>query len=56
MGQCNHRRAHDLSGRIRVLDGLYVAIAEERGVPLLTTDDRLARSGPPCEVLAPGDR
>lgn len=47
------QRAYDLSGRIRVLDGLYVAIAEERGVPLLTTDERLARSDPPCEVLAP---
>lgn len=47
------RRAFDLRDRIRVVDGLYVALAEERGVPLLTTDRRLVRADPPCEVLAP---
>lgn len=47
------RRAFDLRERIRVVDGLYVALAEERGVPLLTTDRRLVRADPPCEVLAP---
>ena len=47
------KRAFDLRERIRVVDGLYVALAEERGVPLLTTDRRLVRADPPCEVLAP---
>lgn len=46
-------RAHDLSGRIRVLDGLYVALAEARGVPLVTTDTRLVRAQLPIEVDAP---
>jgi len=47
------QRAFGFRERIRVLDGLYVALAEERGVPLLTTDQRLVRAEPPCEVLAP---
>lgn len=47
------RRALGLQDRIRVLDGLYVAVAEQRRCPLLTTDLRLARAEPPCEVLAP---
>ncbi len=47
------KRAFDLRASIRVVDGLYVALAEERGVPLLTTDRRLVRADPPCEVLAP---
>jgi predicted nucleic acid-binding protein len=45
------RRALDLQDRIRVVDGLYVALAEERGCPLLTTDRRLAAADPPCEVI-----
>jgi predicted nucleic acid-binding protein len=47
------RRAFELRERIRVADGLYVALAEERAVPLVTTDRRLARAGPPCEVAVP---
>lgn len=47
------QRAFDLRERIRVVDGLYVALAEERDVPLLTTDQRLVRADPPCAVLAP---
>jgi predicted nucleic acid-binding protein len=47
------QRAFGLRERIRVVDGLYVALAEERSVPLLTTDQRLVRADPPCEVLAP---
>lgn len=47
------RRAFDLRRNIRVLDALYVALAEERGAALLTTDDRLIRADPPCEVLTP---
>lgn len=47
-------RAFELRDRIRVLDGLYVALAEERACPLVTTDRRLAGSQPPCELLWPG--
>lgn len=47
------RAAFELRGRLRVLDGLYVALAAERGVPLVTTDLRLARAAAPCEVIAP---
>ena len=45
------RRALALQGNIRVLDGLYVALAEERDCPLVTTDARLVRAKPPCEVI-----
>lgn len=49
-------RALALQDRIRVLDGLYVALAESRGCPLVTTDRRLSRAQPPCEVrAAPAD-
>jgi predicted nucleic acid-binding protein len=44
-------RALDLQSRIRVLDGLYVALAEERQCPLVTTDQRLAGAETPCEVV-----
>lgn len=47
-------RAVDLAGRIRVLDGLYVALAETRGARLVTTDQRLARAQLPVPVDAPG--
>lgn len=47
------QRALELGEGIRVLDGLYVALAEERRCPLVTTDRRLARSGAPCELIAP---
>lgn len=45
------RAALNLRKRIRVVDGLYVALAAERGCPLLTSDARLARAKPPCEVI-----
>lgn len=45
------RRAYELAERLRILDGLYVALAEARGCALLTTDRRLAASRPPCQVL-----
>jgi predicted nucleic acid-binding protein len=45
------RRALELQQRIRVLDGLYVALAEQRQCALLTTDRRLANGDPPCEVI-----
>jgi predicted nucleic acid-binding protein len=44
-------RALELQDRIRVLDGLYVAVAEQLGAPLLTTDARLVGSDPPCDVI-----
>ena len=47
------RRAFALRERIRVLDGLYVALAEQHGCALVTTDHRLAGARPPCEVLSP---
>jgi predicted nucleic acid-binding protein len=46
-------RALGLQTRIRVLDALYVALAEERGAALVTTDARLARAQLPVRVLAP---
>lgn len=46
-------RALDLDGRIRVQDALYVALAEEYGCALVTTDRRLARSGVPVEIRVP---
>jgi predicted nucleic acid-binding protein len=46
-------RAFALSERIRVLDGLYVALAAERSCALVTTDRRLADAQAPCDVVAP---
>jgi predicted nucleic acid-binding protein len=46
-------RALELHGRIRVLDGLYVALAQERGCPLVTTDKRLGGADAPCEIRVP---
>lgn len=45
-------RAFELRESIRMLDGLYVALAERHGCPLVTTDGRLARAHPPCTVIA----
>lgn len=45
------RRALELQDNIRVLDGLYVALAEQNECPLLTTDARLAGANPPCDVI-----
>ncbi len=39
-------------GRIRVVDLLYVALAEKLGFPLLTTDARLARACPLAQEIA----
>jgi predicted nucleic acid-binding protein len=47
------RRAFALSEHIRVTDGLYVALADELGCPLVTTDRRLAGAHAPCEVRVP---
>lgn len=40
-----------LDGRIRVLDGLYIALAERLGCAVLTSDRRLAEADPPCEIV-----
>jgi predicted nucleic acid-binding protein len=47
------RRALELQERVRVLDGLYIALAEEFDVPLVTTDRRLRGADLPVEVLTP---
>jgi predicted nucleic acid-binding protein len=47
------RRAFALREQIRVTDGLYVALADELGCPLVTTDRRLAGAHAPCEVRVP---
>lgn len=47
------QRALELRSHVRITDGLYVALAEERDCPLLTTDRRLARTVSTCEVLVP---
>ncbi len=46
-------RAFTLRDRVRVLDGLYVALAEEQGCALVTTDRRLSGAKAPCEMHAP---
>lgn len=45
------RQAYRLRERIRVVDGVYVALAQRLGCALVTTDRRLAASRPPCEVI-----
>jgi predicted nucleic acid-binding protein len=47
------RRAFALREHIRAADGLYVALADELGCPLVTTDRRLAGANTPCEVRVP---
>lgn len=47
------RRAFALREHIRVTDGLYVALADDMGCPLVTTDRRLAGAHAPCEVRVP---
>lgn len=43
-------RVWELRENVTAYDASYVAVAEIRGVPLLTLDSRLARStGPQCE-------
>jgi len=47
------RLAFALRDRIRVVDGLYVALASELDCPFVTTDRRLAIADTPCEVRVP---
>jgi len=47
-------RVWSLRDNVTVYDAAYVAIAEARGVPMITLDERLARSsGPKCGFLTP---
>lgn len=46
-------RAFGLRSSLRVLDALYVAVAERHDAVLVTTDRRLARADPPCRVQSP---
>lgn len=45
--------ALELQDRLRVLDGLYVALARDRDATLVTTDERLARAQLPVSVRTP---
>lgn len=46
-------RALDLQDRVRVLDALYVVLAQDYDAPLITTDERLARTPLSIEVRSP---
>lgn len=49
-------RVWELRGSVTSYDASYIAVAEWRRAPLLTTDLRLTRSnGPRCEFLTPPD-
>ena len=50
------RLAFALRDRIRVVDGLYVALADELDCPLVTTDYRLAAAEAPCEIRTPPEQ
>lgn len=50
------RRAFALRERIRVVDGLYVVLADELDCPLVTTDRRLGGADAPCDVRLPPPR
>jgi predicted nucleic acid-binding protein len=52
-GPAHARRAFALRDRVRVVDGLYVVLADELGCPLVTTDRRLAGAEVPCEIRVP---
>lgn len=49
------QRALELSTRVRILDGLYVAVAEDHEATLVTTDRRLAGAGLPVSCDTPWD-
>jgi predicted nucleic acid-binding protein len=46
--------AWQMRDRLRLVDALYVALSEQLGTRLLTTDARLARSSGLAELVAPG--
>ncbi len=45
--------AWDLRANLRVADALYVALADQLDVPLVTTDARLARATSRAELIQP---
>lgn len=49
------QEAYDMRDRVRILDGIYVALARRLGATLLTTDRRLRPADPPCPVEVPPD-
>jgi predicted nucleic acid-binding protein len=46
-------RSLDLQARVRVLDALYVVLAQDHDAPLVTTDERLARAQLAIDVRSP---
>jgi predicted nucleic acid-binding protein len=46
--------AWQMRDRLRLVDALYVALSEQLGTRLLTTDARLARGSRLAELVAPG--
>ena len=46
--------AWQMRDRLRLVDALYVALSEQLGARLLTTDARLARGSGLAELVAPG--
>jgi predicted nucleic acid-binding protein len=46
--------AWQMRDRLRLVDALYVALSEQLGTRLLTTDARLARGSGFAELVAPG--
>ncbi len=46
--------AWELRGNLRVLDALYLALAQRRGCQVLTTDSRLAAAAPASTRLVTG--
>lgn len=45
------RGAWALRHQVRIADGFYVALSQQLRAPLLTTDQRLIRSGPGVPIL-----
>jgi predicted nucleic acid-binding protein len=48
-------RALEMQDRVRVLDALYVVLAQDLDAAILTTDRRLGRADLPVPVLTPPD-
>ena len=41
-----------LRNELRLVDGFYVELARQLGIPLITTDQRLARAAPIAEIIS----
>lgn len=46
-------RALDMQDQVRVLDALYIVVAQDHDATLITTDRRLARADVPVPIAAP---